>query len=225
MSWMQYLLCGCLRGGLKRIKDSDESEVGHFPSLISSGSSVVILTVSWGRSAFACAAFLHFRLHLSSLQKTPFTTLLLAHFTPSSLYHSFITIHLDHNPETYFRIEHLTSRSYITFALTASLFSTPKLPLQETVIHVHYSAMPHSLESFLRRISDARWDIRENTCHMDHYMNGMLMHAKDEIEQPTVVANHFERFSRRTVEEWDVIPKIFMDDSSHGKVSNEIILC
>ena len=85
--------------------------------------------------------------------------------------------------------------------------------------------MPRSLESFLKRISDARWDIWENTRYMDHYMNGMLMHAKDEIEQLTVVANHLERFSRRTAEEWDAIPKIFMDDLSHRKVSNEIILC
>ena len=198
MSWMQWSLRGCLQGGLKRIKGSDKSEVGHFPSLISSRSSVVILTMSWGRSAFAFAAFLHFRLHLGSLQKTPFTTLPLVYFAPSSLYHSSITIHLDHNPETYFRVKHLTSRSYITFALTASFFSTPKLPLQETVIHVRYSAMPRSLESFLKRISDARWDIRENTRHVDHYMNGMLMHTKDEIEQLTVVANHLERFSRRT---------------------------
>ena len=42
---MQCSLRGCLQRGLKRIKDSDESEVGHFSSLISSGSSVVILTV------------------------------------------------------------------------------------------------------------------------------------------------------------------------------------
>ena len=43
---------------------------------------------------------------------------------------------------------------------------------------------------------------------MDHYMNGMFMYARDEIEQLTMVANHLERFSRRTAEEWDAIPKI-----------------
>ena len=85
--------------------------------------------------------------------------------------------------------------------------------------------MPPSLESLLKRISDTRWDIRENTRHMDHYMNGMLIHAKYDIEQLIVVANHLERFSHRIAEEWDAIRKIFMDDLSHGKVSNEIILC
>ena len=85
--------------------------------------------------------------------------------------------------------------------------------------------MPPSLELLLKRICDARWDIRENTRHMDHYMNSMLIHAKYDIKQLTVVANHLERFSRRTAQEWDAIPKNFMDDSSHGKVSNEIFLC
>jgi len=56
-------------------------------------------------------------------------------------------------------------------------------------------------------------------------MNGMLIHAKYDIEQLIVVANHLERFSHRIAEEWDAIRKIFMDDLSHGKVSNEIILC
>ena len=93
------------------------------------------------------------------------------------------------------------------------------------MIHVHYSAMPPSLELLLKRISDARWDIRENIRHMDHYMNGMLIHTKYDIEKLTVVANHLERFSRRTAEEWDAIPKIFLDDSNHGKVSNKIFLC
>lgn len=83
------------------------------------------------------------------------------------------------------------------------------------MIRVHYNVVPYSLESLLKRI-DARWDIRENTRHMDHYMNGMLIHAKYDIEQLTVVASHLERFSRRTAEEWDAIPKIFMDGSSHG---------
>lgn len=192
------------------------------------------MTVSC-RPAFVSAAFLHFRLHLRSLQKTPFTTSpatastfsiylpSVVYLAPSPLHHS-STIHFNHNPQTYFRVKYLTPPSCITLALTTSLFSTPKLPLQEIVIHVHYNAMPYSLESLLKRI-DARWDIRENTRHMDHYMNGMLIHAKYDIKQLTVVASHLKRFSRRTAEEWDAIPKFFMDDSSHGKVSNEIILC
>ena len=131
VSWIQCSLRGCLQGGLKRIKDSDESEAGHFPSLISSRSSAIILTVM-GRPAFAFAAFLHFRLHLGPLQKTPFTTLPLVYFAPSPLYHSSITFREFDNPEKHFRVKYLTSRSYITFVLTASPFSTPKLPLQET---------------------------------------------------------------------------------------------
>lgn len=93
------------------------------------------------------------------------------------------------------------------------------------MIYVHYSTMPPSLESFLKRIGDPRWDIRENTRHMGHYMNDMLTNAKDDTEQLIVVANHLERSLRRTAEEWDAIQKIFMDDSGHGKVSNEITLC